>query len=201
MVNKPEKSSEIAGQTHGFDTPCDRSDWCKFRNGDQDAFARIFEKYNPILYYHGLKFFYDSEVVEDCIQDLFLGLWRNRKNLSEVDSVKYYLVVCLRRILLRNKVIAKRQLMIKEILLADMGPAIVSFSDGNSSEEEFNTHRTNTLNKAVNNLPPRQKQALVLKYFQQKSYVEITSIMSINYQTARKFVYKALQNLRKNIKA
>lgn len=90
--------------------------------------------------------------------------------------------------------------MIKEILLADMRPAIVSFSEENNSEQEFEIHRVNSLNKAVNNLPPRQKQALVLKYFQQKSYVEITSIMSINYQTARKFVYKALQNLRKDIR-
>ena len=199
-MNKREKSSEIALQITGFSETNDRTDWCKFRNGDQDAFARIFKKFSPVLYHHGVKFFYDPEVVEDCIQDLFLGLWRNRKNLSEVASVKYYLIVCLRRILLRNKVIAKRQLMIKEILLADMRPAIVSFSEENNSEQEFEIHRVNSLNKAVNNLPPRQKQALVLKYFQQKSYVEITSIMSINYQTARKFVYKALQNLRKDIR-
>lgn len=200
-MKKPEKSSEVTSQTHGFSGLCDYSDWCKFKNGDQNAFARIFKKYNPILYHHGLKFFYDSEVVEDCIQDLFLGLWRNRKNLSEVDSVKYYLIVCLRRILLRNKVIAKRQLMIKEILLADMRPAIVTFSDEQTEEDEYRTNRTNSLTQALNSLPPRQKQALLLKYFQQKSYVEITSIMSINYQTARKFVYKAIQNLRKKIRA
>ena len=199
-MSKPEKNSERVNQIYGLNPPHDCIDWCKFKNGDQDAFARIFEKYNPILYYHGVKFFYDPEVVEDCIQDLFLGLWRNRKNLSEVDSVKYYLIVCLRRILLRNKVIAKRQLMIKEILLADMSPTIVAFSDEQTDEDEFRTGRINSLNRALDNLPPRQKQALFLKYFQQKSYDEITSIMSINYQTARKFVYKAIQNLRKNIR-
>ncbi|MDN5214921.1 sigma-70 family RNA polymerase sigma factor [Fulvivirgaceae bacterium BMA12] len=200
-MNRPKKSSGITKQASGVKLPHDCIDWGKFRNGDQNAFARIFKQYNPILYHHGVRFFYDPEVVEDCIQDLFLGLWRNRKNLSEVESVKYYLIVSLRRILLRNKVITRRQAMIKEILLADTLPPIVSFSDEQASENELKTGRENLLNTALDRLPPRQKQALSLKYFQQKSYVEITSIMSINYQTARKFVYKAIQNLRKNMRA
>ena len=59
--------------------------------------------------------------------------------------------------------------------------------------------KTDKLTLAIDQLPPRQKEAVYLKFYEEKTYEEITSIMSINYRTARKFIYKALQTIRKNL--
>ena len=170
--------------------------WEKFRKGNQSAFACIFKNYNPLLYHYGIKFFKDEVLVEDSIQDLFLELWRSKENLAEVKSVKYYLIVSLRRILLRKLKAEKSQMTVSSN----------SFLQHSLEEEEaFETvliriqaeeaHETR-LAHAIEMLPPRQKEAVVLKFFHNRSYPEIMEMMGINYQTARKIVYKAVQNLR-----
>lgn len=83
--------------------------WHRFRQGDAAAFEFLFKKYNPVLTQYGVKFFYDPELVEDCVQELFLHLWNRRNRLKDVKVVKYYLITSLRRLLLRNAVLMKRQ--------------------------------------------------------------------------------------------
>jgi RNA polymerase sigma factor (sigma-70 family) len=49
---------------------------------------------------------------------------------------------------------------------------------------------------ALNRLPSRQKEAILLKYFNGMGYDEIEMIMNINYQTARNYVSSGVQNLK-----
>jgi RNA polymerase sigma factor (sigma-70 family) len=94
----------------------DEEAWNRFKRGDKNAFEHIFKKYNRVLHHFGVKFFYDRNVVEDCIQELFLKLWKNREKLAEVNTVKYYLVTSLRRSLLSNRRLLKRQSDINHIM-------------------------------------------------------------------------------------
>ncbi|AHM60267.1 ECF subfamily RNA polymerase sigma-24 subunit [Flammeovirgaceae bacterium 311] len=169
--------------------------WRNFRKGDRKAFEILFKTYTPVLYQYGLKFYYDADIVEDCIQELFLYLWKSKENLSDVSSVKYYLVTSLRRLILKNKTIQRRQSTIDNIITsADL------FTPSHELEliaRQLITESDDRLTNAINQLPSRQREAIDLKYFQDKSYQEIVIIMCVNYQTARKFVYKGLQSLRK----
>jgi len=172
--------------------------WHKFRQGDVAAFELLFKKYNPVLTQYGVRFFHDPELVEDCVQELFLHLWKRRDRLEDVKVVKYYLITSLRRLLLRNAVLVKRQ--------ADINSSVgrEHHVDVPSEESRLIRHLSNKevadqLILAIQQLPPRQREAVYLKYYEEKSYEEITSIMSVNYQTARKFIYKGLQVIRKTL--
>src|SRR5258708_29886987 len=70
--------------------------WNKFRNGSADAFGELMRTHYPDLYNYGTRFTKDTELVKDCIQDLFLALWVNRLTISETSFVKYYLLKSLR---------------------------------------------------------------------------------------------------------
>lgn len=181
----------------GVRNPSDEEIWNRFRLGDKTAFELIFKKYNPLLYHFGIKFFYDRYAVEDCIQELFLTLWKKRETLPEVTTVKYYLITSLRRLLIRNAVILKRDSDLSKML----NNLQVSSHENQIIDEQFLNEKNEKLNLAIQQLPPRQKEAIYLRFYEEKSYEEITFIMSVNYQTARKFIYKALQVLRKNFSA
>ena len=170
--------------------------WRRFQQGDERAFASIFEKHSPVLYHYGIKFFQDEALVEDCIQDLFLELWKKRAALSLIDSTKYYLIASLRRLLLRKQQAAKKHNI-------HYTPCLPEYSEESAEiallKEQLLNHQEQALRQAISQLPARQKEAIQLKFFQGKSYQEITAMMGISYQTARKFIYKAVQNLRKNV--
>ncbi len=172
--------------------------WNKFRSGDTAAFEIIFKRYHALLTQYGVRFFHDSDLVEDCIQELFLHLWNRRDRLGEVKAVKYYLITSLRRLLLRSVLQVRRQSDIN----TEMGreqDADVSSHENQLINQLSSNETSDHLALVIQKLPPRQKEALYLKFYEDRSYEEITSIMSVNYQTARKFIYKALQVLRKSL--
>src|SRR5438477_8459552 len=71
--------------------------WNDFRSGDPSAYSLIYRKYFFALYSYGKKFSSDKELIEDCIQDLFIKIWNNRDNLNDTTSIKYYLFISLKR--------------------------------------------------------------------------------------------------------
>ena len=66
--------------------------------------------------------------------------------------------------------------------------------------KELKDHQKQMLQDALENLPTRQKEILFLKYYNGMSYEEIEEILSINYQSIRNHIYRALERLRANLK-
>ena len=102
MKSQHDLSFSCQGDTYLFttDTPQEHVDavvWNAFKSGDRKALDYIFNKYVKLLYAYGGKITKDQDLVEDCIQDLFVELWQRRHSLSEVTHIKYYLLKSLRR--------------------------------------------------------------------------------------------------------
>src|SRR5690606_41088830 len=51
---------------------------------------------------YGYKITSDRTLIEDSIQDLFFELWKNRANISETTSIRFYLFKALRYKIVRN---------------------------------------------------------------------------------------------------
>src|SRR5690606_4598487 len=64
----------------------------KLRNGDIEGFDAVFEKYSSRLYEFALKYLKSKEEAEGLVQDVFLKLRENRKNLKKETSLKSYLL-------------------------------------------------------------------------------------------------------------
>lgn len=174
----------------------DQLNWARFREGDEQAFARLYQTYVLVLYSYGLKIVRDADTVEDAIQELFADLWRTKERLSEAQSVRFYLFRSLRRKIHRS-------------LHPEMLP-IDSFDDLDSDwlsglpsvetdiiTAETTARQTNQLQRWMAQLPARQYEALMLRYYQDFSYAEIAAIMNISEQGARNVVQKSLQTLRR----
>jgi len=63
----------------------------KLQNGDLDAFDQIFNKYGDRLFGFALSYLKSREETEELVQDVFLKVWENRKNLKKESSLKSYL--------------------------------------------------------------------------------------------------------------
>jgi RNA polymerase sigma factor (sigma-70 family) len=177
-------------------TPSGKNDlthWNAMIHGSEEAFEKIYTAYFKILYNYGRKICSDPTFVEDAIHDLFVDLWRLRGNLSSTTSVRFYLYRSLRRRLVRNS--SQRT----QIDVQEFAAEVIQSSHSceyNIIESETHDHQVRMLKKILNDLSPRQYEALVLFYYDEFSYDEIAGIMSVNAQSARNLVQRGLLQLR-----
>ena len=167
--------------------------WDLFRNGDENAFAVLFETFVEPLYRYGMKFVADENLVKDCIQDLFVKLHDNQASLSPAANPKFYLLLSMKNILL--DAIAKNQRML--YIPPDELPFIATYittGEGNETEEEEQIGEK--FEQLLQMLNPRQKEAIYLRYQLDLSYEEIAELLGINYQSARNLIHRAIQKIR-----
>ena len=170
--------------------------WNSFKQGNWDAYTRLYNDYYSLLNNYGYKFTRNSNLIEDAIHDLFVRLWTTRSNLGNPDSVKNYLYKSLRNTLLRK---IKTEEKYAGIGTEEYPSGFeVSYNDkaGLALEEKEFRQKVKAI---INTLPPRQKEIIYLRFYEELSYDEIADIMSITVSSAYKLLYKALENLQQTL--
>jgi RNA polymerase sigma-70 factor (ECF subfamily) len=168
--------------------------WNQFRDGDEASFVRLFKNYYSNLYHYGCKISRDTTLVEDCIQELFIEMWRSNGK-AEIISLKAYIFKSFKFKLL--KALGKIGKMSK--LMADQNVDTFQLShEIFLMNEQENNILTKKVQNALDQLSPRQKEIVYLKFYMDLSYEEVSEIMNINYQASRNLVYQSVKVL-KNI--
>jgi len=174
----------------------DREIWLSFKEGDDRAVSYIYSEYFPILYRYGMKFRVDASLVEDTIQDLFADLIKNRETLGDTDNILFYLLKSFRRKLLRKMNKENRYDLTGE--MTDDYPFEVVWSvEHELIIEEESDQRSSLLLKALEELTPRQKEAIYLRFTKELDYRVISEIMNISVESCRNLISKAISNMRK----
>lgn len=174
----------------------DNHHWETFRAGEPASLSALYERHYQKLFRYGIRIMADRVLVEDCIQDVFLALWKNRAGLGQVNHVPSYLFKCLRRKILQF-VKHRHSRLTNE---GEDYPFLVEYS----AEEiliagQIEQSIKEKLARALNQLTARQKEAIYLKFYNQLGYEEIGAIMNIHYQSIRTLIYQAVKSLKQQI--
>jgi RNA polymerase sigma factor (sigma-70 family) len=168
--------------------------WQQFLEGKQQALADIFLSHHDDLFRYGLKLTGNQEMVKDCIQDLFLKLWKNRSHLKMIQSVKSYLLKSLRNHLTDSLELQKPNLSITDIS-ADHFHLTYFHEDFVINEIVSRETRQQVLD-AINKLTVRQREAIYLRYFQDLDFETIAQVMDMNVQSVRNTLQRSMQFMR-----
>lgn len=103
------------GAPNKIEESCDLRLWHDFQEGSEIAYEAIYRNYAEALYAFGLKLTKDKELVKDCIQDLFVEIWKSKHRLASVKSIKSYLFKSIRRKVIAD-LVKKRKTCIDNIL-------------------------------------------------------------------------------------
>ena len=168
--------------------------WQAFKNGDRDAFAKIYNLFIEDLLSYGYRVTNDRQLIRDSIQDLFLHLWHTRENLTDTDSIRFYLYVSLRNRILRN--IEKHNhtsIDTQDLFENIMG--VLSVEDELITTEQY-SEQIIQLKRGIQQLPKRQQEIIQLRYYHDFSFEEIAEMMQINNQSVRNLLHRAITELR-----
>lgn len=165
---------------------------CQVSEGNEIAFAQLYEKYKDQVYYISFKFFKSQSIAEDVLQEVFLKLWMHKEKLSGIDNFSAYLTV-----ILRNHIYNRfRKLANEELFIRKAAAARVEHHNYTLDNVLLNESR-NLLTKAIEKLPPQQKKAFELSRIEGKKHEEIARLMNISKETVKKHVMEASRTLKR----
>ena len=170
--------------------------WSQLKAGDEEAFSLLFERYYSQLVNYGKTLMLDAGIVKDCVQDVFMDVWKYRNKLNETVVVKAYLLSSVRKRIIRLNERERIFFKTKDI-------DTIEFLFDFSIEDKLITDQTKTaqieqLNRLINNLPSRQKEALYLRYHHGLSVQQVSEVLNMGYQSAKNLLYRAVIQLRKD---
>lgn len=169
----------------------------ELRNDSHTAFEALYDMYSDSLYGYVLLHTKSTFSAEEIVQDTFIKVWTNRRNLSTEGSFKALLFT-----IAKNQIIdAFRNQINKEEFLA-----FITYKEANQSEQNpveadiYYEDFLEKLNSAKTALP--QKQRLIFELNREKgmSIKAIANKLEISEQTVKNQLTSALKTLREKLK-
>ncbi|MGV3762494.1 RNA polymerase sigma factor [Parapedobacter sp.] len=168
--------------------------WKRFQLGDKDAFTKLVNQNSDLLYGYGRRFSSDEELVRDCIQDVFLTLWRRRAHLSETTCIRFYLMKALRQRIVRESTKWKSTLPL-DTIPQDKD----NFSIDLENDVNLPVSAKSLLKAYVDKLTPRQREIIYLRFYENLKQEKIAELMGLNRQSVYNLQRSALVALKKLI--
>lgn len=174
----------------------EQENWQAFQQGDEQAYTALYQQHVRAMYRYGMSLVPASEAfVLDCVHDVFTEIWVKRTRLSTPNNVRFYLLKALKiRIisLLERKERPSQTLSDKEFESLWAEPNELELLE----ELEAASSRQERLRLLIAQLPPRQQEALKLRFVENMDYSQIGEVLDINQQSAKNLVFRAVEKLR-----
>ena len=168
--------------------------WNSFKDGDPNALFSIYEFLYKDLLRCGLSVTPDRDLVKDTINQFFLYLWDKRANLNTPENLKFYILVSFKRKLVNEINSSKKA----EALLLNEPVPEQSYED-NLVQIQSDLELQLKVRRAIEKLPPRQQELIMLKYYEGLSYREISDKTALSMRTVYNKLHEAIKSLKKNL--
>lgn len=178
------------------DTENDIFVWNELLAGDNRTYEDIYRKYIQTLFTYGRSLTDDEELIKDCVHDMFIHIYANRKNLGSTDNIRLYLLSSLKHFIwmaLRRKnrhyrylhSVGKEEWVENHTVIDQMIHV----------EEE--AKREELINDVWALLTSRQREIVYYRYVEGLSLVEIANIQNIDYQSVANIIHRAVKKIKK----
>lgn len=163
------------------------------KEGDQLAFAQIYNRYRRQLLIQVNQMVRDQDYAQDIVQEIFTWFFNRSANLDIQTTLSGYLHSAA-----RNRVLDELR---KQKTKADYLASIASF---NSSVSEITDQHVllkelqQIVDKEIDKMPPRRREIFELSRKQHLTQKEIGNRLGISENTVNTQIQRAIQALRKN---
>lgn len=167
----------------------------RLREGDEKAFAQIYELYWEKMVSYAIKLTKSEDEGADIVQNIFVSLWNRRVNLEINGTLGSYLIKSTRNLSLRyiEQNIHRNNFMERLTLHLRNIPSVAPDQELNVKELHWQ------YNRSIGRLPKKMKEIYVLHATGQLSYREIAERLNVAETTVKKQISNARKILSKAI--
>jgi RNA polymerase sigma-70 factor (ECF subfamily) len=166
--------------------------------GAAEALKRLFELHSVELYRFAYRYVRSAEVAKDLVHEAYLRLWRQRDRVDLAGPtarsylhtiVRYQALDHLRRRRIEDR---WRQEYLAPVMVA-RGPLV---GGGDPEQDLAAKEIAQAIGRAIQTLPQRQQQVLMLRWQHQASYDDIAMALGISPKTVGVHFTRGIQRLR-----
>jgi len=150
-------------------------------NGDRQAFTRLHARFRPLVERWVRHHLVDPWQSEEVVQDVFLEVWQ----LADRYDPRWSVVAWLRTIAQRRAIDRVRTSQADRQRDLRIGARTVELVDHASVERAEGVLDRIALHRAVRTLPPRQREAVVLRHLSELSGPELAERLGVPLGTAK----------------
>jgi RNA polymerase sigma-70 factor, ECF subfamily len=152
------------------------------QTGDVDAFEELVRRHRPSVYRVALRILGSSADAQDTVQETFIRAWRALPHFRHDSTIGTWLYrIATRRAL--HRIAARRATEMLDEVELEAGP-----DPADSAERR---ERLRAVTRAIANLPPEQRAALVLREFEGLSYQEVADILGAGLPAIKTRIHRA----------
>lgn len=182
------------GSSEDLTTLCRR-----LKGSDREAFERVFRMLHDAIFRYIRSMTQGESVARDITQDVFVRLWDARERLDPDRSLEAYVYRMARNRVYNHqrnhRTRANKRANLKDASSPDEAGPLLPDVQLQSDTLEANLERW------IEDLPDRQREALLLSRYQGLSHNEIASVMDISPRTVNNHIVAALKKIRDQIRA
>lgn len=175
------------------------------QKGNQNAFEELVYRYDRNVLSVALKYANNEDEAKDLYQEVFIRVYRGMKNFRFQSEFSTWLFRITTNVCLTYKSRSKEHLKVSIDKNYDEDEQEISLSpelvyEGSSPEEiSSDANIGEIVNEAVESLSPKQKMTFILKHYEGYKIREIAEMMNCKEGTVKKYLFDAVQNLRKKL--
>ena len=191
--NNNENNSNLSGLRAGLiagsdEPPSDIQLIELVKSGERAAFSELVRRHQKALLRLTMRFLRDLESAEDVVQESFLKAYQKLHLFEGRSAFKSWLFQIAINTA-KNKLRARKQDVVS---IDNISLAVNADADTVIEGRDLKI----VLKQAIDQLPERQKMALVLRIYEDLSFKEVAEIMKCPYDTAKANYRHALMKLR-----
>jgi RNA polymerase sigma-70 factor (ECF subfamily) len=172
-----------------------------FQGGDADAYTTLVEKHRDAMVTYFFAMSRDRDLAEDLAQELFVKLYRHRRDYEAKAAFKTYMFSLARNLWI-DAYRSRRRFASEQSLDALGGEEDGGVADRVASEAESpldgaaRAELADRIREAVQHLPPEMREVFVLGAMQERDYSEVASALEIPVGTVKSRMFHAVRRLR-----
>lgn len=159
---------------------------------DRTFMEKLYIEHGPLMYAQALKVLRSRPLAEDCVSDSLVALIKKIETLKPMSCsvLKAYVVITVKNTAINQLRKQRRQ------PVADVPLEIIPEPQEQDVERQFLSRvRMEWLKEAIRRLPPRESQALMMRYFQQLEMPEIAQAMGTTESSVRSLLSRGRKRL------
>jgi RNA polymerase sigma-70 factor (ECF subfamily) len=153
-------------------------------------FDDLIDRHGSALYGYLVRLLGDDVLAQDALQETLIRTWKAYPRLSDASNLRAYMFRIATNVAndLHKQIARERGTVARLVQEAQIA--------GASSSDLEQWDQMQALAQAVQNLPLKQRGALILRKYQGFSYAEVSRVLDCSPDAARANVYQALRTLR-----
>ncbi|MDX5321427.1 MAG: RNA polymerase sigma-70 factor [Bacteroidota bacterium] len=155
--------------------------------GGAADFAKLYDRYRPILLGIALSYTGNKASADDLVQDVFEKLWLNRSSLA-IEDLRAYLFG-----MIRNRSIDWYRKQKPDVSLEE---AMNRLSDAENDAAIVEKETGKQVEELIRALSPQCRTVFLLVRFERMKYREVAELLSLSEKTVENHMGRALKALR-----